>query len=165
MTGQPNEPLLDCRDGHKAELLESNTGVTSIYLEKLVQGEAIVEPELAAASPAEDWRRKARVRRDYFLYQALCRFLNAGGKLADIENITCNVIKFAETSPVLELPPDWDLVDVLEGDGRRQVVLGHGDDITVIEEDSWIDTMPLTHLAGRLPGTPLEPYHDDHPRL
>lgn len=166
ITGYSDEkPLLDCRDGHRAELVAKNDGSIAVYLEKIAQGEAVVEPLQVSSAAVGDWQKTAEVRRERQLLVAMCRFINAGGSLDGLQEAAKMIDTFVSTGPQLSLPEDWRLLDVIEEGTHQMLLLDDEDMVTIVTEDEWIDRVPLEHLAGRVPDLPVEPYQDDHPSL
>lgn len=168
MTGHSDGPWLDSRDGYRSELLEAADGTTSSYLELIAGGEPVVEPERSEffAGADQPWQLMVLVRREHYLYQALARFMNAGGTLFDIEQLTQRFANFVESSPKLSLPEGVKIIDVIEESVRQIVFLDEKTEIATIQtEDEWIDQVPLTELASRIPGMKIEPHDGDHPSL
>ena len=160
MTGQPDEPVLDYRDGFRAEYVEDLKGNVGVYLELLAGGLSVVEPVKVAEAQQQDWREVVAVRRQYLLYKALCRCMNAGGTQEELGKVLADFVQFCETSPSMSLPPGTEVLDVMEESSHQVLYVDEDDIVTVVTEDQWVDCMPLTHLAGRIPGVPVEPFHD-----
>lgn len=160
-----SKPLLDCRDGYRAELVVKNDGRTELYLEKIVQGKLVGEPHLAMYAEQGDWQEVAAVRREYALFSAMCRYLNAGGDMQDLQEATLRMDCYYLDQPRLSLPPNIKLLDVLEEGTHQMLLLDENEQVTIVTEDEWVDQVPLEHLASRIPGVPVEPYHDDLPKL
>jgi hypothetical protein len=137
-------------DGFRAELFESKLkSQFELYIVLFAGGKRVAQYLVRALPCNVDGA--ALADREFFLLQAMCRYMNQGGEPGQIERMVTSVDYFLGDRDLSILPP-WKLLSVVQPVDESTVVYVNDDtgECVVIKEDDYVEQMTVHELAERL---------------
>lgn len=146
-------PLLYANDGYHVNLIHSAVRQREeVYLELTVQGKPQGQPVLLVSAEISNAKGLAYQRRRALLWQAMCRYLNAGGEREGLGLATWELVHALGHFPRLELPEGYALVDSVESTTREDLFGNEQGDMLVVRADEYVERWTAGELNTRLSG-------------